>query len=142
MNRMNKELRAYAIQHNVKLWEIAAGLNMTDSTFSRKLRFKLSPDMEKKARDIIDSISKHREAAGQGVAPAQLGNMQKEIKKEENIMSEDRELKEARDECVRLGLLQKQGKNLNGADTYVKTEKGERIFKELLEDARNGIVYD
>ena len=62
--------------------------------------------------------------------------------KEEISMNEDRELKEARDECVRLGLLQKQGKNLNGIDTYVKTEKGEKIFKELLEDARNGIVYD
>ena len=55
---------------------------------------------------------------------------------------EDRELIEARDECVRLGLLEKQGKNLNGADTYVKTEKGERIFKELLEDAKKGITYD
>lgn len=69
---MNDELRAYAGQHNVKLWEIAAGLNMTDSTFSKKLRFKLSPDMEKKARDIIDSISKHREAAGQASVPAQV----------------------------------------------------------------------
>lgn len=56
------------------------------------------------------------------------------------MTKEDLELKEARDECVRLGLLQKQGKNLNGTDTYVKTEKGERIFGELLEDAkrRNG----
>ena len=56
------------------------------------------------------------------------------------MTKEDLELKEARDECVRLGLLQKQGKNLNGTDTYVKTKKGERIFRELLEDAkrRNG----
>ena len=55
---------------------------------------------------------------------------------------EDRELIEARDECVRLGLLKKQGKNLNGVDTYVKTEKGERAFKELLEDAKRWITYD
>lgn len=55
---------------------------------------------------------------------------------------EDRELIEARDECVRLGLLKKQGKNLNGVDAYVKTEKGERVFKELLEDAKRGITYD
>lgn len=55
---------------------------------------------------------------------------------------EDRELIEAREECVRLGLLKKQGKNLNGVDTYVKTEKGERVFKELLEDAKRGITYD
>lgn len=55
---------------------------------------------------------------------------------------EDRELIETRDECVRLGLLKKQGKNLNGVDTYVKTEKGERVFKELLEDAKRGITYD
>lgn len=57
------------------------------------------------------------------------------------MTKEDLELKEARDECVRLGLLQKQGTNLSGTDTYVKTEKGERIFKELLEDAKKGIVY-
>ena len=57
-------------------------------------------------------------------------------KGEKQMTKEDLELKEARDECVRLGLLQKQGKNLNGTDTYVKTEKGERIFKELLEDAK------
>ena len=50
---------------------------------------------------------------------------------------EDRELIEARDECVRLGLLKKQGKNLNGVDAYVKTEKGERVFKELLKRHRD-----
>lgn len=48
------------------------------------------------------------------------------------------QLTEARDECVSLGLLVKQGKNLNGEDIYVKTEKGERVFQELLEDAKNG----
>ena len=51
------------------------------------------------------------------------------------------QLIESRDECVKLGLLRKQGKNLNGEDIYVKTEKGERVFRELLEDAKNGKLY-
>lgn len=50
----------------------------------------------------------------------------------------EKELIRSRDECVELGLLEKQGKNLNGEDIYVKTEKGERVFQELLEDAKNG----
>lgn len=58
---MNEEIKAYAGKHNVKLWEIAAGLNMTDSTFSKKLRFKLSEDMDKRIREIVDSISENRE---------------------------------------------------------------------------------
>ena len=58
------------------------------------------------------------------------------------MTQEEKELKEARDACVKLGLLQKQGTNLSGTDTYVKTEKGERIFKELLEDAKNGVFYN
>lgn len=48
------------------------------------------------------------------------------------------QLTEATKECVELGLLKKQCKNLNGEDVYVKTEKGERVFQELLEDAKNG----
>lgn len=48
---------------------------------------------------------------------------------------------ETREECVKLALLEKQGKNLNGEDIYVKTEKGERVFRELLEDAKNGKLY-
>ena len=50
----------------------------------------------------------------------------------------EKELIRSRDECVELGLLKKQGKNLNGEDVYVKTEKGERVFQKLLEDAKNG----
>lgn len=57
------------------------------------------------------------------------------------MTGDDRELIEAREECVRLGLLENQGKNLGGTDTYVKTAKGEEIFQELLKDAKNGKVY-
>ena len=65
-----------------------------------------------------------------------------ETEEESTMTQEEKELKEARDACVKLGLLQKQGTNLSGTDTYVKTEKGERIFKELLEDAKNGVFYN
>lgn len=48
------------------------------------------------------------------------------------------QLTEATKECVELGLLKKQGKNLNGEDVYIKTEKGEQVYKELLKDAKKG----
>lgn len=48
------------------------------------------------------------------------------------------QLTEATKECVELGLLKKQGKNLNGEDVYIKTEKGEQVYKELFKDAKKG----
>lgn len=51
---------------------------------------------------------------------------------------EERFLEEARTECEKLGLLRNVGKNLNFKDVYLKTDKGERIFKEIIEDAKNG----
>ena len=32
----NKDIREYAKRHGVKLWQIAAELNMNDGNFSRK----------------------------------------------------------------------------------------------------------
>ena len=40
----NSEIRMKAKEKNVKLWEIADGIGMTDSNFSRKLRKELSEE--------------------------------------------------------------------------------------------------
>lgn len=50
------------------------------------------------------------------------------------------QLKEATKECEQLGLLRNAGKNLNDKDVYLKTDKGERIFKEIIKDAKNGKI--
>ena len=64
--------------------------------------------------------------------------LRQQAKKKRRTNMNNDQFTEARDECIKLGLLKKQGKNLNGEDIYVKTEKGERVFQELLEDAKNG----
>lgn len=38
----NKDIREYAKSHGIKLWQIAAELNMNDGNFSRKLRYELA----------------------------------------------------------------------------------------------------
>ena len=57
---MNKDIRAYAKQHNVKLWEIAARLGMYDTTLSKKLRFELPEEMKNKIRVTVDEIASEK----------------------------------------------------------------------------------
>lgn len=64
-------------------------------------------------------------------------SLQKVINKKGKSMSEQL-LEEATKECEKLGLLRNAGKNLNFKDVYLKTDKGERIFREIMEDAKNG----
>lgn len=52
----NEELKEYAKQRNVKLWEVAEGLSIYDSTLSKWMRREMNPDMQKKIKDIIDEI--------------------------------------------------------------------------------------
>lgn len=54
----NSQIRNKAKQSNIHLWQIANKLGITDSTFSRKLRFELSEDETKKILDIIDELAK------------------------------------------------------------------------------------
>ncbi len=54
----NSQIRNKAKQSNIHLWQIANKLGITDSTFSKKLRFELSEDETKKILDIIDELVK------------------------------------------------------------------------------------
>ena len=38
---MNEDIKAYAKIHKVKLWQVADALGITDTQFSRKLRYEL-----------------------------------------------------------------------------------------------------
>ena len=54
----NLRIRNKAKQSNIHLWQIANKLGITDSWFSKKLRFELSEDETKKILDIIDELAK------------------------------------------------------------------------------------
>ena len=54
----NQEIRKAIFESGVKKYEIANALNVTDSTFSRKLRKEFSEDEKEKILKIIDKLSK------------------------------------------------------------------------------------
>ena len=53
----NTDLREYAKNHKVKLWKIADSLGITDTNFSKKLRYELSPEKKKEIFAIIDELA-------------------------------------------------------------------------------------
>lgn len=57
MSNANTDIREKAKANNVLLWQIAEKLNITDATFSRKLRVELSKDEKTKIFSIIDSLA-------------------------------------------------------------------------------------
>lgn len=54
----NKDIREYAKRHGVKLWQIAAELNMNDGNFSRKLRHELQEETKQQIFEIIDNLAR------------------------------------------------------------------------------------
>ena len=55
--RANEDIRNYAMAYGVKLWEVAASLGITDSTLSRKLRFKLHDEERELIYEKIRKIA-------------------------------------------------------------------------------------
>lgn len=53
----NQEIKDYAKEKNVHLWQIAEMLNLNDGNFSRKLRKELSIEESNEIKAIIDDIS-------------------------------------------------------------------------------------
>lgn len=53
----NIELRTYALNHGVKLWEIAEKLGVSESTFSKRLRKEFDEEKKEKIMEIIDELS-------------------------------------------------------------------------------------
>ncbi len=58
---LNKDIRAEVIEANLKLWQIASKLSLSDGNFSRKLRKELSPNEKDKIRIIIAELKKEGE---------------------------------------------------------------------------------
>ncbi len=54
----NIEIRNAIFSNNIKKWEIASKLGVTDSTFSRMLRTELSKEKKEKILEIIKNFGK------------------------------------------------------------------------------------
>lgn len=59
----NLDIRTKAFSKNIKLWQIADSLGITDATFSRKLRKELSETEKVKIFKIIDELAQTKEKA-------------------------------------------------------------------------------
>lgn len=53
----NADIRKYAKEKRVNLWQIANVLGIQDTTFSKKLRFELDEESRKRIFSIIDELS-------------------------------------------------------------------------------------
>lgn len=57
MKKQNKEVRNYASEKGVYLWQIAERLGIADGNFSRKLRSELPKDQKAQIIGIIDELA-------------------------------------------------------------------------------------
>lgn len=58
--KKNQELREYAKNKDVKLWEVAEVLGINDGNFSRKLRKELSDTERDNVLSIIDKVAENK----------------------------------------------------------------------------------
>jgi hypothetical protein len=54
----NQEVRDYAASRGIRLWRIAEALNMTDASFSRKLRRELNAEEKSRIIALIDELER------------------------------------------------------------------------------------
>ena len=57
----NEAIRRRARERGVFLWELAARVGVTDSTFSRKLRSEFSPEERERVLRVIGEIASEKE---------------------------------------------------------------------------------
>ena len=56
----NKEIRIYAMEHGVKLWEIAKQMRISPETLSRRLRRELSTEEKEQMMQAIREVNHER----------------------------------------------------------------------------------
>ncbi len=61
MRTANEELKAYAKEREVFLWQVAERLSLQDSNFSKKLRRELPDGERERILAIIDQLAAERE---------------------------------------------------------------------------------
>lgn len=53
----NLELRKYASNKNVHLWQVGEHFGMNDTNFSKKMRHEFSPEDAQRFRQYVDQIA-------------------------------------------------------------------------------------
>lgn len=56
----NKEIRDYIKSKGIPLWRVAECLGITDSSFSRMLRYEISEDKKTQIKEITDKLAAER----------------------------------------------------------------------------------
>lgn len=54
----NKDIREYAAERGIRLWQIAEAIGINDGNFSRKLRRELPQAEKEKILNVIDGLAK------------------------------------------------------------------------------------
>ena len=57
----NNDVKEYAKQAGVRLWQVAEAYGMNDGNFSRKLRKELPVEEKKKILEIIDRLAQEKQ---------------------------------------------------------------------------------
>lgn len=71
--RKNKDIRVYAINKGVYLWEIAEEIGILDASLSRKLRNELPQNEKEQLFSVIDAIAnKHTKVEAEQIPAAQI----------------------------------------------------------------------
>lgn len=55
---VNKNMKAFFKENGVCQWQVAAAVNMGESTFTRMMRYPLSAEMERRVREAVEQIKK------------------------------------------------------------------------------------
>lgn len=56
----NKDIRIYAMEHGVKLWELAKQMGISSETMSRRLRRELSTEEKEQMMQAIREVNHER----------------------------------------------------------------------------------
>ena len=56
----NKDIRIYAMEHGVRLWEIAKQMGISPETLSRRLRRELSTEEKERMMQAIREVNHER----------------------------------------------------------------------------------
>ncbi len=63
--RANKELRAFAKEHGIMLWEVADFIGISEPTMTRKLRKQLESGEEQRLCRVIEHIARQKSGGEQ-----------------------------------------------------------------------------
>lgn len=55
-SRANEDIRRLERESGVAQWQVAARLNVSESTLIKKMRFELPPDAKAQIRKIVDEL--------------------------------------------------------------------------------------